>query len=289
MRFISFAKGSRRGIGVVDAAGQIRGLWHDETGSPGTLDNVVAKGVAGLRDAASVLARGAVIERQGLVYPPVLSGSGRKIICVGLNYKDHSAESGYKLPDQPTLFARFSSSLIGHGASIRRPPESEQLDFEGELVAVIGKAGRRIEKARALEHVCAYSVFNDASIRDYQHHTPQWTMGKNFDATGPFGPELVTAEELPSGAAGLRLQTRLNGQVVQQASTSDLVFDVATLVHFISQAMTLEPGDILITGTPSGVGAARKPPLWMKAGDVCEVEIEGVGLLSNPIVDDEAA
>jgi 2-keto-4-pentenoate hydratase/2-oxohepta-3-ene-1,7-dioic acid hydratase in catechol pathway len=161
-----------------------------------------------------------------------------------------------------------------------------QLDFEGELAAVVGKAGRCIPKSAALDHICAYSVFNDASIRDFQSRTPQWTLGKNFDGTGAFGPELVTADELPPGCAGLRLQTRLNGVVMQSASTADMIFDVATLVAEISEAITLSPGDVIVTGTPAGVGLARVPPVWMKAGDICEVEIEGVGLLSNPVAEE---
>ena len=192
------------------------------------------------------------------------------------------------MPTYPTVFGRFSSSLIGHGAPIVRPRVSEQLDYEGEFVAVIGCGGRDISKATALDHVIAYSLFNDASIRDYQFKAPQWTVGKNFDNSGAFGPYLVTTDELPPGCAGLRLQTRLNGQVVQSASTNDLVFNVATLVSTLSEVFTLEPGDIIVTGTPSGVGLARKPPLWMKPGDVCEVEMEGLGVLSNPVVDQDA-
>ena len=199
-----------------------------------------------------------------------------------------SAESGFKQPDYPTLFSRFNSSLIGDKAPIIRPLVSVQLDFEGEMVAVIGKGGRHISHADALDHVIAYSIFNDASIRDYQFKSPQWTVGKNFDDTGAFGPVLVTAEELPPGAKGLKLQTRLNGVVVQEASTSDMVFDVATLIATISEAITLKSGDVIVTGTPSGVGLGRKPPLFMKAGDLVEVEIEGIGVLTNPIVDEAA-
>jgi acylpyruvate hydrolase len=209
-----------------------------------------------------------------------------KIICVGLNYRDHAGESGMRVPDYPTLFARFASSLIAHDAPIIRPKESDRLDYEGELVAVIGKNGRRIGKADALDHVAGYSIFNDGSIRDFQLRTPQWTMGKNFDGTGAFGPVFVTADELPPGARGLKIETRLNGQVMQSASTDDLIFDVATLVSLISTGITLETGDIIVTGTPSGVGAARKPPLFMKAGDVCEVAIEKIGTLRNTIVDE---
>ena len=194
-----------------------------------------------------------------------------------------------KAPDYPTLFARFPSSLIAHDKPIVRPRVSDKLDYEGELVAVIGKGGRYIPRAAALSHVCGYSIFNDGSIRDFQLRTPQWTVGKNFDNTGPFGPIFVSADELPPGAHGLKIETRLNGRVMQSATTADLIFDVATLVALISEAMTLEPGDLIITGTPAGVGAARKPPVFMKAGDICEVEIEGIGILRNPIADEAAA
>jgi acylpyruvate hydrolase len=289
MRFISFKQGDRHGVAVLDSNGGARGLLEGSVGFPGSLDSIVAGGAASLRDAGAVLAKGAPIDLASVEYLPVLSAQTAKIICVGLNYQDHSAESGYALPTYPTLFARFPSSLIAHDAPLLRPPESTQFDYEGELVAVIGKGGRRIAKDKALDHVVAYSIFNDGSIRDFQHRTPQWTVGKNFDGTGAFGPSLVSADELPAGAAGLRLQTRLNGQVVQDASTTDLVFDVATLVSVLSEAMTLNPGDVIVTGTPAGVGAARKPPLFMKAGDVCEVEIEGLGVLRNPIVDETGA
>lgn len=289
MRFISFQQGARAGLAVVAADGQARGLFQGDRDFPGTLDQLVAGGASRLREAGAALQKGERIDLAAIKYLPVLSGQASKIICVGLNYRDHSAESGYALPTYPTLFARFPSSLIAHDAPLLRPPESTCLDYEGELVAVIGKGGRRIAKEQALDHVAAYSIFNDGSVRDFQHKTPQWTVGKNFDGTGAFGPQLVTAEELPPGAAGLRLQTRLNGQVLQDASTSDLVFDVATLVSVLSEAMTLNPGDIIVTGTPSGVGAARKPPVYMKAGDVCEVEIEGLGVLRNPVIDEQPA
>jgi acylpyruvate hydrolase len=207
-----------------------------------------------------------------------------KIICLGLNYVDHAVESRMEMPPYPTLFARFGSSLVGHGQALVVPKVSSKLDFEGELVAVIGKGGKDIPKSRALEHVVGYSVFNDGSIRDYQLKTTQWTPGKNFDGTGAFGPWLVTADELPTGATGLRLETRLNGSVMQNASTSDMIFDVATTVSLLSGFMTLEAGDVLVMGTPSGVGMSRSPPVFMRPGDVCEVQIERVGLLRNEIV-----
>lgn len=210
-----------------------------------------------------------------------------KIFCIGLNYLDHAAESPYKeRPTYPAVFPRYATSLVAHGQPIIRPTISRELDFEGELVAIIGKGGRHIRREDALSHVAGYSIFNEGSIRDYQFKSPQWTVGKNFDNTGAFGPWMVTADELPPGAAGLSIQTRLNGEVVQQGNTSDLIFPVDVLISTISEAITFEPGDIIVTGTPAGIGWARKPPLFMKDGDRCEVEIERIGILSNPVQDE---
>jgi 2-keto-4-pentenoate hydratase/2-oxohepta-3-ene-1,7-dioic acid hydratase in catechol pathway len=213
------------------------------------------------------------------ILPPVPKPP--KILCVGLNYDDHLEESGLKKPVYPEIFARFATSLIAHGEPIRLPHESTALDYEAELAVVIGRGGRRINRDKALDHVAGYSLFNDATIRDFQLRTPQWTMGKNFDGTGAFGPWLVTSDALPPGANGLRIQGRLNGQVMQDSSIDKLIFNVPTLIELISVAISLEPGDVIITGTPGGVGAARKPPVFMKQGDVFEVEIEGMGVLSN--------
>jgi acylpyruvate hydrolase len=289
LRFATYRLASRRGLAAADETGSYRGLLADHMSYPGTLGSLIAKGEAALRAAAEILIRaGEAVDLGAVKLEQPLAARG-KIICVGLNYADHAAESSMKLPDYPTLFARFPSSLIAHDEPIVRPRVSSKLDYEGELVAVIGKAGRRIPRAAALSHVSGYSIFNDGSIRDFQLRTPQWTVGKNFDNTGPFGPVFVSADELPAGAHGLKIQTRLNGRVMQSATTADLICDVATLVALISEAMTLEPGDLIITGTPAGVGAARKPPVFMKAGDVCEVEIEGIGILRNPVVDEAAA
>lgn len=282
MRFIAFKSIDGQGLAVRAEDGRLHGLIERSSKYPGSLRQLLQQGDAALREAAAVLREGSEVDMARVQLLPPLPDPG-KIICIGLNYADHSAESGFKQPDYPAVFARFNSSLIAHGAPIVRPAVSEQLDYEGEVVAIIGKGGRNIPKASALDHVAGYSLFNDASIRDYQFKSPQWTMGKTFDATGAFGPEFVTADELPPGAAGLRLQTRLNGTVVQDASTDDLIFDVATLVSLLSVVMTLDPGDIIVTGTPAGVGLARKPPLWMKPGDVCEVEVQGMGTLRNPI------
>jgi 2-keto-4-pentenoate hydratase/2-oxohepta-3-ene-1,7-dioic acid hydratase in catechol pathway len=218
-------------------------------------------------------------------YLPPLSRPG-KIFCVGLNYADHTKESAYEQPDYPTIFPRYVSSLVGHGAPIIRPKVSDSLDYEGELAVVLSGGGRHVSKEDALRWVAGYSLFNDGSVREYQFKSPQWTIGKNFDATGAFGPDLVTPDELPAGAMGLRLQTRLNGEVVQDASTDDMLFDVASLISILSEAITLEAGDVIVTGTPSGIGWAREPRVIMRAGDICEVSITNIGTLRNAIEDE---
>lgn len=260
-------------------------LFGPKTGSaaPADLQALLLAGPETMQQAYNTLLQGDQLNPADIGYlPPLLTPE--KIICFGLNYVDHAAESGFEAPKYPALFGRFASSLIGHGAPIVRPRVSDQLDYEGELVAIIGKPGRNIPKERALEHVAGYSIFNDASIRDYQFKSAQWMIGKNFDSTGAFGPVFVSADELEPGAKGLRLKTRLNGIELQNASTSDMIFDVATQVSLLSEAMLLRPGDVIVTGTPSGIGLARDPKIFMKPGDVIEVEIEGIGLLSNPVV-----
>ncbi|MBZ9799418.1 fumarylacetoacetate hydrolase family protein [Mesorhizobium sp. ES1-4] len=288
MRFAAYKSSRGPGLAIALPAGEFRGIDASDAMFPGWLDELIAEGTPALQAAGEKLACGRRIDAKSVEWLPPISRPG-KIICVGLNYVDHSIESGFVPPTYPTLFARFSTSLIGHGAAIRRPEASIQLDYEGEMVAVIGKAGRHIAPRQALSHVAGYSIFNDGSIRDFQTKAPQWTVGKNFDGTGSFGPIFVTADELPPGGKGLRIQTRLNGEIVQNASTDDMIFDVVSLISIISEAITLEPGDILVTGTPSGVGMARKPQLFMKHGDICEVELEGVGILSNVVADDVIA
>jgi len=220
-----------------------------------------------------------------VTFLPVIENPS-KIICLGLNYADHAAEGGHATPEYPSFFMRGASSLVGHNAPMIRPKVSEKFDYEAELAFVIGKKARHLTRDNALDYVAGYSAFNDGSLRDYQRKTSQWTIGKNFDGTGAFGPWLVTPDELPKGASGLRIQSRLNGQIMQDANTKLFLCDVVHTLVLLSEVMTLEPGDVVITGTPGGVGHARKPPVWMKAGDIIEIEIEGVGLLSNPIVDE---
>jgi acylpyruvate hydrolase len=285
MRFAAYSNGEQQGLAVAGPNERFHGLLSGDPGYPGSLDLLVRKGRAALDASAEILGKGPAIDLDQVTLLPPLSTPG-KIICVGLNYVDHSIESGFIVPSYPTIFARFTSSLIGAGAPIIRPKVSTQLDYEGEMVAIIGIGGRHIAEEDALDHVIGYSIFNDASVRDYQTKSPQWTVGKNFDGTGAFGPYLVTADELPAGATGLHIQTRLNGAVVQDASTSDMVFSVARLISILSEAITLSPGDIIVSGTPAGVGMARKPQLFMKHGDTCEVEIEGIGTLRNTIKDE---
>jgi acylpyruvate hydrolase len=280
MRIVHFEKGGVPGIAADDGSGW-HGLMERESGFPGALPELIAQGADLLRISRDLLPMHAIDLNAIRMLPPVAKPP--KILCVGLNYNDHLEESGLKKPIYPEIFARFATSLIAHGEPIRQPPESSTLDYEAELAVVIGRAGRRISHDKALDHVAGYSLFNDATIRDFQLRTPQWTMGKNFDGTGSFGPWLVTPDALPPGARGLRIQGRLNGRVMQDASTDQLIFGVPALIEMISVAISLEPGDVIITGTPGGVGAARKPPVFMQPGDVFEVEIEGMGVLSNPV------
>jgi 2-keto-4-pentenoate hydratase/2-oxohepta-3-ene-1,7-dioic acid hydratase in catechol pathway len=215
----------------------------------------------------------------------VLIDQPGKIVCLGLNYADHAKEGGNARPEYPSFFMRGPSSLTAHLAPIIRPSVSDKLDYEAELAFIVGKKARNLTKENALDCVAGYSIFNDGSLRDYQRKTSQWTIGKNFDQTGAFGPWLVTPDELPRGAHGLQIQSRLNGNLMQNANTKDFLWGVAETIQLITECMTLEPGDVVITGTPAGVGYARTPPVFMKPGDVCEIEIEGIGVLQNSIKD----
>lgn len=245
-------------------------------------------------DLASVLRAGALAELEAAVRSsgtqvqldavqalPVIPSPG-KIFCVGLNYKTHVAEMKRADADYPAIFVRFADSLIAAGDTMLRPAFSERFDYEGELAIVIGKGGRNIAQADAFDHIAGYACFNDGTVRDWQRHTHQWTPGKNFPGTGAFGPYMVTADEVPDVNA-LTLETRLNGEVVQHASLSDLIFTLPVVVEYISRFTPLSPGDVIATGTPGGVGDKRNPPLYMKDGDVVEVQITGLGILRNPV------
>lgn len=280
MRFVHFTHAGKKLIGLREGAG-IRVLGET------SLDALLASGTDLTAFAQLKISAGAgpLLGDTDVTYLPLLE-KPPKIICVGLNYADHTKESQYEQPAYPTLFGRFNTSLVAHRAPMIRPRVSDSFDYEGEVAVVLGKGGRHITREAALDCVAGYSLFNDGSVREYQFKSPQWTVGKNFDGTGAFGPELVTPDELPPGAKGLRLETRLNGEVVQSANTSDMVFDVVSLISIVSEAITLEPGDVIVTGTPSGIGWARTPRLLMRPGDLCEVSVEGLGTLSNPIADE---
>jgi 2-keto-4-pentenoate hydratase/2-oxohepta-3-ene-1,7-dioic acid hydratase in catechol pathway len=215
---------------------------------------------------------------------PVVPDPG-KILCVGINYMTHVKETGRDIPTKPMFFTRFADSQAAHNASIIRPGVSHMLDFEGELAVVIGRTARHVKAADAFEYVAGYSCYNDGSVRDWQRHTIQFTPGKNFPSTGGFGPWLVTADEV-GDPSQLSLVTRLNGDVVQQAPLNDLIFDIPSLIEYCSTFTVLRPGDVIITGTTGGVGAFREPPLWMKPGDIVEVEISKIGVLRNAIADE---
>jgi 2-keto-4-pentenoate hydratase/2-oxohepta-3-ene-1,7-dioic acid hydratase in catechol pathway len=266
------SEGGYRGLPVTELGGDLRSFLQDDSRLAR-----LAEILAGAPEFALSDVR---------LLPPV--PRPEKILCIGLNYRAHSAESGLEVPTYPAVFARFANSLVTHGEPLVRPHASDLLDYECELAVVIGKGGRHVTKDEALGHVAGYSLFNDGSVRDFQMKSRQWTMGKSFDGTGAFGPELVTRDELPGGCRGLGIRTVLNGDVMQEADTADLIFGVADLVATLSEAMTLTPGDVIVTGTPDGVGALRKPPVWLKPGDECTVEIDRIGALTNPVVQEAA-
>jgi acylpyruvate hydrolase len=282
MRVVRYDRQGKARLGVREGS-EVVDLSHADRELPSDVADLLRGGP----DAQEALVSAARSSRTRLpvadlkMLPPAVSCG--KIICLGLNYVDHAAEGDAKPPEYPMIFFRAATSLVGHNSAMIRPDCSNQFDYEAELVAFIGKKGRHISRTDALSHVAGYSVFNDGSIRDYQWKTSQWTIGKNFDGTGGFGPEFVSADEVPSGGSGLQIQSRLNGKVMQDANTKDMVFGVAETICLVSECMTLDPGDILVMGTPGGVGAARKPPEFMKPGDVCEIEIASIGVLKNPI------
>jgi 2-keto-4-pentenoate hydratase/2-oxohepta-3-ene-1,7-dioic acid hydratase in catechol pathway len=289
MRFLSFEANGQAGIGWVKdiQATDFVNLTLAAPELPRNLkDLICAPGGLDAADAAARKAPASAVQAiSSVTMLPLIPNPG-KIVCMGLNYADHAKEGGNARPEYPSFFLRGNSSMVGHNQPIVRPKASTQLDYEAELAVIIGKKARHLTADNALDCIAGYSCFNDGSIRNYQRKSSQWTIGKNFDATGPFGPCLVTPDELPPGAAGLRIQSRLNGKVMQDANTDVFLWNVVEALRIITECMTLEPGDVIITGTPAGVGYARTPPVWMAPGDVCEIEVEGVGILSNPIVDE---
>lgn len=287
MKLMMFEASGKAALGLVDGE-QVIDVAAVNSTLPSSIIQLIEAGptaLAAVRTAAQT-AHGSARRTFASVKPALPIARPPKFVCVGLNYLEHAKEGGHAPPTYPSFFPRWPTSLVAAGAPVIRPKASEQLDYECELAIVIGKGGRHITEARALEHVFGYTIFNDVSVRDYQRKTTQWAQGKNFDGTGPLGPVVVTADALPTGASGLNISTRVNGQTMQSSNTSDMIFTTARIIATLSEFMTLEPGDIIATGTPSGVAHARKPPAWMKAGDRVEVEIEGIGVLSNPIIDE---
>ncbi len=284
MKLLTFSHDGQAKIGirVEDRVIPLDSLLPDV---PTTLRGLLEAGeMDAVRDALAGSSEGG-IALADIRYLPLIPEPG-KIICIGRNYAAHAAEGGAETPTFPEIFYRGKSTLIGHDAPIIRPQASSHLDFEGEIALVVGEHCRHATEDDALDCIAGYTLFNDATLRDYQRFSTQWTIGKNFDGTGAFGPELVTADELPPALEGLSLTTTLNGEQMQYGETNNLVFPIRELIVILSRCMTLEPGDVVVTGTPSGVGYARKPPLWMKAGDVVEIEVPGIGTLRN-VVEDE--
>jgi 2-keto-4-pentenoate hydratase/2-oxohepta-3-ene-1,7-dioic acid hydratase in catechol pathway len=287
MRIVGFRANGGLHIGVVDGD-QVIDLQAVDPAIPGDLGEVLRRHDGDLDPLKDVAARAGANARRplaSLTYALPVARPG-KVICLGLNYLEHVKEGSQRdnIPKFPTIFMRGNSSLVAHNQPIVRPKVSETLDYEAELIFVVGRRAkhRRVEDAWAC--IAGYSCGNEGSVREFQRKTTQWDMGKNFDRTGGFGPWMVTADELPPGARGLKIETRLNGKVMQSDNTANMMFPIAETIAYVTQGITLEPGDIVFTGTPSGVGHARKPdPVWMKPGDTCEVEIEGIGVLSNPI------
>jgi len=276
MKLCSFTKDGTSSYGLVTDKGLVDlGKRLAEK----TLRNFLATG--NMAEAAKFAAGDADFGLDDVSFNPVVPNPD-KIICVGLNYHAHITETGREETPNPVLFARYSGSQIGHGAPLIKPLESDKFDYEGEVAVIIGKEGRRISEADALSHVAGYSCYNDGSVRDWQKHTHQFMPGKTFAGTGAFGPWMVTSDEIPDPSK-LHLQTRLNGEVVQDTDVSLLVTSIPRLIAYCSTILPLLPGDVIVSGTPGGVGARRTPPLFMKDGDICEVEVSGVGVLSNPV------
>jgi 2-keto-4-pentenoate hydratase/2-oxohepta-3-ene-1,7-dioic acid hydratase in catechol pathway len=279
MRFASFVHDGQPSCGVVEGDHILVGPASRDA----DLKTVLERGT--LADFAKTCTdTGQRVPVEGATLLPVIPNPG-KILCVGHNYEEHRQETGRAKTAYPSLFVRFADTLIGHGAAIVRPPFSTSLDFEGELALVIGRSGFRVPPERALELVAGFSCFNDASVRDWQWHTQQFTPGKNFPSTGAFGPVLVTTDDVEA-LDDLKIETRLNGDAVQSSTLGHMIFSVANIIAYVTSFTRLSPGDVIATGTPGGVGAKRQPPLWLKPGDVVEVEISKIGVLRNGVEDE---
>jgi acylpyruvate hydrolase len=291
MKIVGFEANGGLHLGVVEGE-EVVDLQAVDSSIPGDLGEVLRRGNGDLSPLQSAAKRAPTAARRplrGLKFGLPVARPG-KVICLGLNYLEHVKEGSQRdnIPKFPTIFMRGNSSLVAHGQPILRPKVSETLDYEAELIFVIGKRAKHLSLETAYSCIAGYACGNEGSVREFQRKTTQWDMGKNFDRTGGFGPWMVSADDLPPGAKGLKIETRLNGKVMQSDNIDNMMFPVAETIAYVTQGITLEPGDIVFTGTPSGVGHARKPnPVWMKAGDTCEIEIERVGVLSNPIEDEK--
>ena len=289
MKIVGFEANGETRLGVIEGD-QVIDLQAADAKAPNDLrewlerDNGDLKALAELAKKAPASARRPLA---GLKFALPVRRPG-KIICLGLNYMEHVKEGRYadNVPKFPTLFMRGMNSFVPHEAALVRPKVSETFDYEAEMVAVIGKRAKHMTLDNAVSCVAGYTCCNEGSIREFQRHTTQWHMGKNFDKSGSIGPWVVTADELPPGGKGLKIESRLGGKVMQSDNTDNMMFPVAETIVYATQGITLEPGDLLVTGTPSGVGHARKPPAWMRHGDTCEIEIERIGILRNPIQDE---
>ena len=282
MRLVAFEQTDGSHIGVITDRGVVD-LSRIDPAAPRDLDAVIKAGQLDQLVALMAKAGDEAHHQIGDITIGLPVAKPGKILCLGLNYMDHVAEGPFDKQPFPAIFMRSATSLVAANQPIIAPAVSETLDYEAELAVIIGKKCKNLTEDNALDAIAGYSCFNDGSVREFQRHTIQWTMGKNFDKTGPFGPIMVTPDELPKAAAGLKIECRLNGQTVQSSTTDMMIFPVIETLVYITKALTLEPGDLVVMGTPSGVGHARKPPLWMKDGDLVEIEIEGIGILANPI------
>ena len=291
MKIVAFEGHGGPRLGVVEGD-QVVDLQAAEPKVPNDLGEYLAKTNGDTKQLAELVKRAPASARRplsGINYALPVGRPG-KIVCLGLNYLEHVKEGSQRdnIPKFPTIFMRGLTSLVPHGQPIIRPQVSETLDYEAELILIVGKRAKHLSAANATLCIAGYSCGNEGSVREFQRKTTQWDMGKNFDRTGGFGPWLVTADELPDAAKGLKIQSRLNGTVMQSDNTNNMMFPIVEMLVYITQGITLEPGDVIFTGTPSGVGHARKPPVWMKDGDTIEVEIERIGTLRNPIADEKA-
>jgi 2-keto-4-pentenoate hydratase/2-oxohepta-3-ene-1,7-dioic acid hydratase in catechol pathway len=283
MRLLSFWIGERLSFGVLHDD-RVLDLGAHPGAEHADLKSLLGAGLNSVPGLLPALGPGHGLDE--VCFAPVIPNPS-KILCAGLNYEDHRLEVGLARAEHPAIFTRFADSQMGHGAPVVLPRVSRKVDYEGELAVIIGRAGRYIPVAQAGEHIAGYACYQDASVRDWQGHSSQFTAGKNFPATGGFGPWMVTPDELPE-LASVSLETRLNGQVMQHASLAQMIFPVPELVSYISQFTALTPGDVIITGTPSGVGFVRQPRVYLAPGDVLEVEISGIGTLRNPVVAEAA-